>query len=135
MSVASILARARSRHQLLMIDTCVIERETVGSFNASTGDYDGGSWATVYSGQCQVVGPYPRAVTVTEKDAGWAQQSTQRQQLVLPHGTTNGIEVGDRVTVTGSNSDDVFRVVGQSDATTMTARAVLIEKVEDPESP
>lgn len=132
MSISALLVDARAAHLALMIDTCVIERQAAGTFNTSTGDYDSASWATIYSGACRVKGPHAGAITTTEKFAGEAEQSTQRQTLVLPHGSEDDIRMGDRVTVTGSNEDTTFRVVGQVDTTTMTARSILIEKIEAP---
>ena len=131
MSISALLVDARAAHLALLVDTCVIERQAAGTFNTSTGNYDSASWSTIYSGACRVKGPSAGSITVTERPAGEAEQSTQCQTLVLPHGTTSDLRMGDRVTVTGSNEDTTFRVVGQVDTSTMTARSVYIEKIEN----
>lgn len=111
-----------------MKDACTIDRETPGSFNESTGDYGTSTWSTLYAGACQLTGPYPSAATNSTVDVAEKRQSIQQQSLVLPHGSGSSVEVGDRVRITGYS--DTYYVIGQIDATTMTARALVIQKVE-----
>ena len=131
-----------------MIDQCVIDRETRGVLNESTAVFAASSWALIYSGKCRVKGPHAGAITVTERDAGGAQQSTQWQTLVLPFGEVLGAKVGDRVRVSGSAvvmttydedtpydepviypGEALFAVVGEVATSTMTARSLLIEAI------
>ena len=128
--VAPVLARGRRAHERVMIDRCVIDRETRGALDEATAAHAASTWATLYTGRCRVKGPHAGAITVTERDAGGAQQSTQWQTLVLPHGEALTVRVGDRVRVTsGSNSGLEFRVVGEVDTSTMTARSLLVEAI------
>lgn len=113
-----------------MVDTCVIEHPTEGSFDDDTGDFPL-TWAAVYTGPCRVKGPTAGNAAVSEVQAGEAEQTLTRQTLVLPHGTGADVTAGDRVTVSRVGSPTlVFLVVGVVDATTMTARAFLIERLQ-----
>lgn len=123
--MSPLLARGREAHERVMIDECVIDRETKGVLDESTAVFGSSSWLVLYSGKCRLKGPHAGAITVTERDAGGAQQSTQLQTLVLPYGSAPGVKVGDRVRVSG----DVFKVSGGVGTSTMTARSLLVEAV------
>ena len=126
MIAAGFVADMRAQHGSLMTDRCVIDRDTRGPLDAVTGNY-ADTWTALYSGKCRLKGPHAGAITVTEKQAGEAEQATTWQTLVLPHGSASDVSVGDRVTI---NAAQTYRVVGQSDSTTMTARSLLVERIE-----
>jgi hypothetical protein len=124
MAVAGLVARARIRHETLMTDTCVITRVTNGALNTTTGDYSTSS-SQVYSGKCRLRGSTAGAASVRELQAGEAEQPTYRYQLLLPHGSY-AAAVGDVV----SCDSRTFTVVGEVDATTTTAQALIVEEVQ-----
>lgn len=124
MSVGNILGRARTLHERVMTDTCVITRVTNGAFNASTGAYTTTS-TSLYSGKCRLRGSTAGAASVRELQAGEAEQPTYRYQLLLPHGSY-AAAVGDVVAC----DSRTFTVVGEVDATTTTAQALVVEEVQ-----
>ncbi len=124
MAVTGLVARARARHELLMVDTCVITRVTNGSLNTSTGDYST-TVTSMYSGKCRLRGSTAGAASVRELQAGEAEQPTYRYQLLLPHGSY-AAAVGDRV----AHDSRTYVVVGEVDATTTTAQALIVEEVQ-----
>lgn len=129
MSVSALVTRGRAFAESVMVDTCTIQTETRGALNTTTGAYAASTFTTVYSGKCRVKGPPAGGGSIAERQAGDAEQPLQRQTLVIPHGSAASISVGDKVTITGSNSGVEFRVVGDVDSTTMTARSILVEAV------
>ena len=124
MSVTALVARARARHESLMVDTCVVTRVANGVFSATTGDYTT-TTSTLYSGKCRLRGDTAGAASVRELQAGEAEQATYRYQLLLPHGSY-AAAVGDRV----SCDSRTFTVVGEVDATTTTAQALIVEEIQ-----
>ncbi len=135
MSVAGLVARARIAHESLMLDTCDITRSQTGELNATTGDYTT-TWAPIYSGACRVKGPPAGNANPDEVQAADAEQLRTRQTLVLPHGSAAGVANGDRVQITaGPLLGVTFTVVGVVDASTMSARSLLVEQIDDPADP
>lgn len=130
MSIPRLVARGRAFAQRVMVDECTITRATAGAFNATTGNY-AQTTATLYTGVCRVKGPSAGNAAPQEVEAGDAEQVRTRQTLVLPHGEATTVDEGDLVTMTaGTLSGQTFTVVGVVDATTMTARALLVERVQ-----
>ena len=127
MNIDGLVARARQRHESLMIDTCTIVRLTPGSMNTTTGAITNTS-TTIYSGKCRLRGGTAAAATVRESDAGEAEQTSNRYALLLPYGSDTSVLVGDQATI-GSRT---FTVVGRIKTTTITAASLLVE--ETPES-
>lgn len=132
-ALTRLLEAGRAAHPQLMIDTCIIEHSTVGTFNSTTGNYPL-TWTQIYAGACRIKGPEAGSTAIStgvaQVDAGEAEQTTTRQTLVLPYSATADVAIGDRVTVTrASRTDAVFLVVGTVDSTTMTARGYVIERV------
>lgn len=107
-----------------MTDACVITRVTNGALNTTTGDYSTTS-SQLYAGKCRLRGSTAGAASVRELQAGEAEQPTYRYQLLLPHGSY-AAAVGDVV----SCDSRTFTVVGEVDATTTTAQALVVEEVQ-----
>lgn len=134
--IATLLAGGRAAHVRLMVDTVRIDRASTPTLNESTGKYTTASWWPIYDGPARVKGPRAGDAAVWQAQAGDAEQAATRQTLVLPHGTAAEVAAGDRVQVTGGPlTGTVWTVVGQVDASTMTARSVLIEQVDNPATP
>ncbi len=125
MSIDGLVARARQRHESLMVDTCTIARLTPGAMNTTTGAITNTS-TTVYSGKCRLRGGTAAAATVRESDAGEAEQASNRYALLIPFGADSVVLVGDVATI-GTRT---FTVVGRIKATTTTAASLLVEEVE-----
>ena len=104
-----------------MTDACVITRVTNGALNTTTGDYSTSS-SQLYAGKCRLRGS---TASVRELQAGEAEQPTYRYQLLLPHGSY-AAAVGDVV----SCDSRTFTVVGEVDATTTTAQALIVEEIQ-----
>lgn len=124
MGAAAMVARARVVHERVMTATCVITRNTSSALNTTTGDYTL-TGTTKYSGKCRLRGSTAGAASVRELTAGEAEQPTYRYQLLLPHGSYDAV-VGD-VAVCDSRT---FQIVGEVDATTTTAQALIVEEVQ-----
>lgn len=135
MTVEAVLGAGRMAHLKLMIDACNIDRPVAGSFDTSTGDYTT-TYLPMYTGACRVRGPVASGAGPQEVQAADAEQSRSRLRLLLPHGSAVGVAAGDRVQITaGSLLGTTYSVVGVEDTTTMTARSILIEVVDDPADP
>ena len=136
MSIPGLIVQARAAHLQLLTDTCDIARAEPGAvFDENTGGYTT-EWVPMYSGPCRVKGPGAGSASVDSPIAGEAPQVVSRQTLVLPHGAVPGLAEDDRVQITsGPLLGVTFVVVGAVDSTTMSARSVLIEAVDDPADP
>lgn len=123
------LARARGRHERLMLDTVAVARLTPGALNTTTGFYTPSS-AAVYDGY----GRIKREMAQDQEAAEGERQST-RLVLVLPYGATGAADIlpGDVVTVSASVNGDLtgatLTVVGPETGTTATAHRYLVEDV------
>lgn len=125
MSVDGLVARARQRHEALMVDTCTIVRLTPGALNTTTGAITNTS-TTVYSGKCRLRSSTAAAVAIRETDTGEAEQTSHRYALLLPYGSDSTVAVGDVATI-GTRT---FTIVGRIKASTTTAASLLVEEVE-----
>lgn len=133
--IAGLIAGARSAHALLLIDTCQIDRPVPGALDATTGAYSP-TYLPIYDGPCRVKGPGAGSGSVGSAQAADAEQQRTRHALVLPHGSAAGVASGDRVQMTtGALLGTTYAVVGVSDSTSMSARSVTIEWVDDPADP
>lgn len=130
MSLDALVGKARALHERLMTDTCTVTRVTASTFNTTTGNYSTSS-ATLYSGVCRVKGPPAGDANPQEAEAADAEQIRTRQTVVLPHGEAATVRKGDVVTVTGGDlTGQTYTVLGVSDSTTMSARSLLVERIE-----
>ena len=107
-----------------MTDACVITRVTNGALNTTTGDY-ATTTTQMYAGKCRLRGSTADAASVRELQAAEAEHPTYRYQLLLPHGSY-AAAVGDVVSCDSRS----FTVVGEVDATTTTAQALIVEEVQ-----
>lgn len=97
MTVSAHLARGRARHQLLMLDTCVITRPGTKVYNPATQTYDIPT-VTVYNGPCRIV-----VWRGNEEQAGEAEVNVFRYRLDLPFtATAPVIQRRDTATITAS---------------------------------
>ena len=90
-----MLARGRAAALQLMVDECLIERLTPGSFNSTTGDY-ADVWAEIYSGRCRLKSQGGGSAA----QFGEHEVSLASYQVVLPWDMGPEIRIGDRVTIT-----------------------------------
>lgn len=130
MTVAGHLARGRARHQLLMLDTCVITRPDLAN---KTWDPTSQSYTTptitVYTGPCRVV-----VWRGNEEKAGEAEVNVFRYRLDLPFtATTPVIQRRDTATITASVNPwmvgKVMTITEPEIDTTATALQVIGEVV------
>lgn len=97
MTVVGHLNRGRIRHQLLMLDTVVITRPGVKTWNPATQTYTTGS-ATVYTGPCRIV-----VWRGNEEQAADVKVNVFRYRLDLPFtAATPIIQRRDIATITAS---------------------------------
>lgn len=122
--IETLVEWARIRAEAVMIDSVSIDRTTSGAFNPATGDHSE-STVNVYTGKGRVRGPSVASVTVTERQAGDAEQVVSRPVLLLPWSASAAVLIGDTVTVSGTE----YTVVGYLETSTQTARSFLIERV------
>ena len=130
MSIDALIARGRAAHERLLVDTCTITRVASSTFNATTGNY-ATSTSTIDTGACRLKGPTAGNAAPQEVEAADAEQVRTRQTLVLPHGAAASVDEGDQVAMTsGALNGLTFTVVGTVATTSMTADAVLVERVQ-----
>lgn len=127
MSIASVLARGRAAAEARMVDACLIRAIT----GESTGP--GGvvtpTFATVYSGRCEVQQPDAQA---RQEEAGEAYLLMSRRQLKLPVATSTGVRADQLVTITACIHDPdlvgkVFVVRDEFAKSHATSRRVGVE--------
>lgn len=122
MNTEAILARLRTTHQSVMVDTCTITRTTVGALNETTGEY-AETTTTVYSGVCRVK-PAPTSTV----DAAGIAVDTARPTTDLPWTDTGAVQPGDQVTIdTGPMAGALAEVFAEIVGTTSTARVYTLE--------
>lgn len=129
MSAESTTLAGRSAAEELMVDTCVISRSSgLGSFNETTGQYDGGS-TEVYAGKCRVK-PRDNADRVVQ----YGQEAVSFWPYIVsvPMDVTT-VDLDDVVTVTDSALDPALfglslRVREVLKGTHLTARRLGCEE-------
>lgn len=123
------LARGRTRHASLCIDTGTAVRVTGSSLNTTTSAITE-TTTTVYTGPCRL-----KREQMTEDVAGESEAPTARLVLVLPWSTTgaNALRQGDRFTFTASEDTalvgSTVTVIGPDRGTTKSAFRYLVEEV------
>lgn len=124
----TFLARGRSRHALLCVDTGTATRVTGRVLNAD-GTYTN-TTSTVYTGAARL-----KRETAREQVAGDVERPAIRPVLVLPWDATGSgdLRKGDRFTFTASEDPDLVgatvTIVGPENGTTASARRYLVEEV------
>lgn len=125
MSRESVLARGRSAAEAGMVDACTITRKTGRTTDTTTGQVTD-TTATLYTGKCRVQQAQAQA---QREDAGEDRLLLLRLEVQLPVDGTEGLKVGDAITITASVHDPdlpgrVFTVHDLAHATHKTARRV-----------
>jgi hypothetical protein len=128
MSIGVAVARARQLAESLMVDTCVIKRETgeaTGSGGVITPTY-----STLYTGKCRV---QFKPMQGNGADVGEAYLLLVRREVQLPM-TVTGLLEGDRITITASALDPdlvgkVYVVRDVEAKTHLSARRVTVLEV------
>jgi len=125
MSRASALARGRTAAELGMVDTCTIRRAAGVTTDPLTGATTP-TWTDLYAGKCRVQQHQAQA---QREDVGEDHLLLLRLEVQLPMAGTEGLEVGDEITMTSSVSDPdlpgrVFLIHDLAHKTDATARRV-----------
>lgn len=113
-----MLARARTLHQMVMLDACTITRDTVGAIDETTGAY-AVTTTTIYTGPCRL-----RPAATSTVDAAGIGVDATRPTLDIPWTATGDVLPGDRVSVTDGPTAEVFAEVA---GTTSTSRRYTLE--------
>jgi hypothetical protein len=100
MTATAALQAGRALAEALMLDTCVIERESGTTTDPDTGDIVT-TWATVYTGRAKV---QTYEAQESNPDAGGSIRTSQRYTVHIPVGSYEP-EVGDRITITAAATD------------------------------
>jgi hypothetical protein len=119
MNTAALLARTRTLHQTVMIDTITVTRETLGDLDEETGEYPIVT-TEVYAGP----GRIRPAGTATVDAAGIAVETT-RPILDIPWTEAGAVQPGDRVAAV--NWPHVAEVFAETAGTTSTSRRYTLE--------
>lgn len=126
MSRASALARGRVAADLGMVDACTIRRATGGGTTDPDTGYPTQGYNSLYAGKCRI---QQHQATADRQDIGEDQLLLLRLEVQLPVVGTEGLEVGDEITVTAAANDAdlmgrVFRIHDLAHKTEATARRV-----------
>lgn len=131
MSRASVLARGRAAAEAGLLDTCTIVRVTSTTTNPTTGVVTE-TTDEVYEGPCRVQEPggYARDISTAPDQP----QLAPHRVLQLPVATSEGVRVGDRVTIDSCvNDPDLvgvrMTVRDQAAKSEATARRIGIEQI------
>jgi hypothetical protein len=126
MSRESVLARGRLAAELGMQDACIIRRaDGNGTTDPDTG-YPTQDYTQLYAGRCRVQQAQAQAQT---EDVGEDRLLLLRLEVQLPVDGTEGLQVGDEITMTAAAHDAdlvgrVFLVHDLAHATEKTSRRV-----------
>ena len=119
------MARGRAAAEALMVDACTVRRATGETTDPDTGEVER-TYATVYTGKCRVQQSLAQA---QQQDAGEDYMLLLRLEVQLPVAGSEGLSVGDEVTITASVNDPdltgrVFRIRDLFHKTHATSRRV-----------
>jgi hypothetical protein len=127
MTATAALQAGRALAEALMLDTCVIERESGTTTDPDTGDIVT-TWATVYTGRAKV---QTYEAQESNPDAGGSIRTSQRYTVHIPVGSYEP-EVGDRITIAVAATDPYivgrkYRVAALLHKTLTTAYRLGVE--------
>jgi hypothetical protein len=112
-----------------MVDTCTITRVVSSTTDVDSGEVDE-TLETVYTGRCRIQQP---PAIARPADVGQALVFQLPSQLQLPMAGSEGVEVGDRVTIDASVDDDLvdrtWWVKALFHKTHATSRRIGLEEV------
>jgi hypothetical protein len=126
MALDALLARGRAAAESkLMVDACTITRVGARTTDTTTGAVTTPT-STLYTGQCRV---QQKQAQAQREDTGEDHLLLLRLEVQLPVAGTEGLRVGDRITITASVHDAdllgrVFLIHDLAHATHKTARRV-----------
>jgi hypothetical protein len=125
MSRESVLARGRAAAEAGMVDACSITRSAGRVTDTTTGVVTEPR-TTLYSGRCRV---QQNQATATSEDVGQDRLLLLRVEVQLPVGGTEGLKVGDAITITAAANDAdlvgrTFLIHDLAHATEKTSRRV-----------
>jgi hypothetical protein len=126
----SVLARARAFAEAGMTDTCTIQRQTGVTTDDLTGQVTP-IYAAIYSGACRI---QQAAAMGQRTESGEASVVVLRLELQLPIVGSEGVERGDRVTITAAVNDTalvgrVFTIRDLAHKSEASARRMTLEEV------
>ena len=133
MSRESVLARGRKRFEGDLTDTCTIRRADPGGTTDPDTGYPTQPYTQLYTGQCRVKQAKAEA---QREDVGEDHLLLLRLEVQLPVVGTEGLKVGDQITITDAASDPdlpgrVFVIHDLAHASEITARRVqCIERTD-----
>ena len=130
--LAAALPELRRQAESMMLDACTVTRGGgEPTWNDGTGTWDAPAASTVYEGKCRVQVPN---VAENEADAGERAWTVQSALVNLPVTGSEGVEVGDTVTITAATFDGSlvgrrYTVTADHSKTYATARRLRCEEV------
>jgi hypothetical protein len=99
-----VLARARQAAEAGMVDACAINRASAGGTTDPVTGYPTPVTTQVYAGKCRV---QQHQATADRQDVGEDQLLLLRLEVQLPVVGSEGLQVGDQVTITASRDADL----------------------------
>lgn len=128
MSVATLLARGRAAAEALMVDSCVIRRQTGSTVDPNTGA-EVPTYEQVYAGKCRV---QFRGLATESPTSGQQRVDLLTTELQLPI-TVTDIAVNDVVEMVTSIDPDLpgrrLRINNRMHKTHATARRLSVEEI------
>lgn len=126
MSRATVLARGRVAAEAGMVDTCTIRRKAAGGTTDPDTGYPTQSYTALYTGRCRV---QQHQASAQREDVGEDRLLLLRIEVQLPVDGSEGLAVGDEITVTAAAHDAdlvgrVFLIHDLAHATEKTSRRV-----------
>jgi hypothetical protein len=126
MSRASVLKLGRDAAEAGMVDACTIRRADAGGTTDPDTGYPTQAYTELYAGKCRIQQSQAQA---NQQDVGEDNLLLLRLEVQLPVDGTEGLEVGDEITMTAAAHDAdlvgrVFLIHDLAHATEKTARRV-----------
>lgn len=126
MSRASALARGRVAAAVGMVDACTIRRASGSGTTDPVTGVGTQAYTDLYAGPCRI---QQHQATADRQDIGEDSLMLLRLEVQLPVAGTEGLKVGDEITMTSAANDAdlvgrVFRIHDLSHKTEATARRV-----------
>lgn len=129
MNLDGVLSRARRMAERLMVDQCIVRRQTGLATDPATGVVSP-AYETIYTGKCKVQTFTNRELM---KDGGEYQFIIQRYEVQIPVSVV-GVKTNDEVLMTSATYDaDLagrsYRIVGLMNKSEPTARRLGVEEM------
>lgn len=102
MTRGSVLARGRAAAEAGMLDACTIRRASGGGTTDPITGYPTQTYSTVYTGKCRVQQAQAQAA---RQEVGEDHLLLLRLEVQLPVAGSEGLQVGDEITVTAAAAD------------------------------